>query len=87
MNAAARKKTSTIATRGKVAGGTGPTISSSPIEQKVLKLLNSMQVVSEHIDVEMATLNIHLSETTVQHSSETIQYRWIRKAEEKIREK
>ena len=85
MNAA-RRKTSTIATRGKVAGGTIPTLS-SPIEQKVLKLLNSMQVVSEHIDVEMATLNIHLSETTVQHSSETIQYRWIRKAEEKIREK
>jgi len=31
------------------------------IEQKVLKLLNSMQVVSEYIDVEMANLNIHLA--------------------------
>ena len=35
----------------------------------------------------MANLNIHLSETTVQHSSDTIQYKWIRKAEEKLREK
>lgn len=57
------------------------------MEEKVLKLLNSMQVVSEHIDVEMANLNIHLPEITVRHSSDTIQHKWIVKAEEKIREK
>ena len=57
------------------------------IEQKVMKLLNSMQVVSEQIDVEMSNLNIHLPEITVKHSSDTIQYKWIIKAEEKIREK
>jgi hypothetical protein len=55
------------------AGGTA-------IEGKVLKLLNSMQVVSEYIDVEMANLNIHLTETTLQHYSDTIQHKWIRKA-------
>lgn len=51
------------------------------MEEKVLKLLNSMQVVSEHIDVEMANLNIHLTEITVQTHSNTIQHKWILKAE------
>lgn len=72
------RRASTVGTRTKLA----PTNVSIGIqmEEKVLKLLNSMQVVSEHIDVEMANLNIHLPEITVRHSSDTIQHKWIVKA-------
>ena len=80
-----RKRTSTVGTKIGKNATIGTNNTSNQIEQRVLKLLNSMQVVSEHIDVEMANLNIHLTETLVQHFSDTIQHKWIRKAEEKIR--
>lgn len=77
------RRTSTLGTKPKAGSSSLPV--GPQIEERVLKLLNSMQVVSEHIDVEMANLNIHLPEITVRHSSDTIQYKWIIKAEEKIR--
>lgn len=52
------RRTSTVVTKGK--GHQSHSLAGPSIEEKVMKLLNSMQVVSEHIDVEMANLNIHL---------------------------
>lgn len=45
-----------------------------------------MQVQSEKIDVNMARLNIHVSEIFLQHPDSKPQTKWILKAQEKIRD-
>lgn len=50
------------------------------LEEKVMKLLNNMQVISEHIDLEMSKLNIHLGEVYLKHPSNKIQNKWVLKA-------
>jgi hypothetical protein len=52
-----------------------------------MKLVNNMQVISEHIDEEMSKLDIHLAEVYLKHPSNKIQNKWVLKAQEKIREK
>ena len=46
-----------------------------------------MQVISEHIDVEMSKLDIHLQVVHLRHPNSKIQNKWVLKAEEKLREK
>ena len=45
-----------------------------------------MQVISENIDIEMGSLDMHLSEVTLRHPSNKIQHKWVSKAEEKLKE-
>ena len=51
------------------------------MENKVLKLLNGMQVQSETIDENMARLNIHANEIFLQHPDSRPQIKWILKAQ------
>lgn len=55
------------------------------LENKVIKLLNDMQVQSEFIDEDMARFNIHATEIFLQHPDSRPQIKWILKAQEKIR--
>jgi tetratricopeptide (TPR) repeat protein len=56
------------------------------LEEKVMRLLNNMQVISEHIDVEMSKLDIHLQVVHLRHPNSKIQNKWVLKAEDKLRE-
>ena len=50
------------------------------LEEKVMKLMNNMQIISENIDVPMSKLNVHLEEVTLKHPNDKIQNKWVNKA-------
>ena len=67
-----------VAKKGSVGGKTREAV--GRVEERVVRLLNSMQVMSENIDAEMGGLNMHLAEVTLRHPSNKIQHKWVGKA-------